>query len=32
MYTNPKGLREHEVKIRFNDEEAILIDGLVNFL
>lgn len=32
MYTNPKGIREHEVKIRFNEEEAILIDGLVNFL
>lgn len=32
MYTNTKGLREHEIKIRLNEEEAEMINGLVHLL
>ena len=32
MYTNTKGLRDHEVKVRFNDAEEAMIDSLVEYL
>lgn len=32
MYTNTKGLRDHCIKIRLNEEEAKVVDALVSFL
>lgn len=32
MYTNTKGLREHEIKVRLNEEEAKIVEGLVHML
>jgi len=32
MYTNPKGLRDHECKVRFNDPEENMINSIVEFL
>jgi hypothetical protein len=31
MYTDPSLIREHVVKVRFNDAEQALIDAFVNF-
>lgn len=31
MYTDPSLIREHVVKLRFNDNEAALIDAYVNY-
>lgn len=31
MYADPSLIREHVVKLRFNDNEAALVDALVNY-
>lgn len=32
MYTNPAGIRDHEVKVRFNEAEEKLIESIVDYL
>lgn len=31
MYTDPSQIRDHVVKLRFNDTEAELIDAITNY-
>lgn len=31
MYADPQFIRSHEVKLRFNDQEAALIEALVGY-
>jgi hypothetical protein len=31
MYSDPSFIRDHVVKLRLNDNEAALIDALVNY-
>lgn len=31
MYSDPSNIRQHVVKVRFNEREAALVDALVNY-